>query len=285
MEKDNFAVLNKDQLITKLNELEALRKSMLGELQKAKEDAEAASRAKEYFLRNMEHDIRTPLSGILGLTKVILSREKNEKNRKNLHQIQNCAKELLVYCEGILDLSKILSCAQPIVEKRFNLCKLANELLAIETPVAKAKHLTIKSYMNKDVPQFVIGDFFRISRILLNLVSNAIKFTHSGHVKLKFSMIKKTKRDLREGVLKIIIEDTGVGMPEQIQRMLFAVEGDDCSNQENQETFLDKSTGIGLMVVKRLVKEIDADLDVISEIGNGTKVFLLIPMKLPLDVI
>lgn len=253
------------------------QKRILKEMRKAKELAENADKTKSAFLRNMEHDIRTPLAGIIGLVKLLLSQAKGAKNIKYLKQIQNCSNELLKYCEGVLELSQIGFKAPPVLDKRFDLHNLMYELISIEMPAAKHKHLVFKLHVEKNVPQYIIGDHFRISRMLLNLISNAIKFTNTGYVMVHLALIKNTKgimKTKKNTLLKFIIEDTGKGVPTHIQDFLF--KKDDSQN-------INSIIGIGLIVVKQLAAEMGAKLDVISHIGKGTKFIILVPCKLPLD--
>src|SRR3990167_9293709 len=167
------------------------RKQMELALLKAKAEAEAANKLKIEFIHNMEHDIRTPFNGIYGIAKILSEQETDPQKKDFLNDIINCTKELLDYSTGILDFSMIESGSLPIVAKKFNLHKLIDALIAMEMPPAKIKKLEFSAHCEKDVPTVIIGDRYRLQRILINLISNAIKFTEKGYVRLIVKLAKK----------------------------------------------------------------------------------------------
>ncbi len=252
------------------------RKKMEENLQKAKQIAETANQLKAEFIHNMEHDIRTPFSGIYGIARMLAETETDAVKKDFLNDISNCAKELLEYSTGILDFSMIESGSIPVVSKKFSLKKLVDGLTAMETPPAKVKGIEFIARCENDVPSVVIGDRYRLQRILINLISNAIKFTNSGHVSLS---IKKEKEiDNRNIILSFVIEDSGMGIPKEKQSVIF--EKFTRLGPSNQR--MHQGQGLGLRVVKQFMDEMDAEIDIKSVVNKGTTFVCTFPFKLPL---
>jgi two-component system aerobic respiration control sensor histidine kinase ArcB len=153
-------------------------------LEQEKIKAEVSSQAKTEFIRNMEHDIRTPFSGIYSIAKILEDKENNDEKKEYISAIAQCAKELLDYCNSIIDFAKLESGTLPVLAKKFDLKKLVESIIIIETPAAKNMHLNLRMDYSVNCPTIMIGDQFRIQRILINLISNAIKFTEKGYVQI-----------------------------------------------------------------------------------------------------
>ena len=254
--------------ITHLKEIES-------ELRRAKEEAEQASLVKMEFMRNMEHDIRTPFSGVWGMANYLYDIEEDEEKKEYLNDITQCAKELLDYCNSILDFSKIESGTLSVTDKKFKLEQLASSVAKIELPAAKHKKLTLEMNYDADIPAVVVGNAHRVHRILINLVSNAIKFTKAGSVSLSVSVVKKDKQ---EAILRFIVKDTGIGIPSDKQEYIF----EKFSRLSLSNRGLYKGVGLGLKVVKQFMHDIGGEIDLISEEGVGTQFICTIPFKLPL---
>ena len=244
-------------------------------LREAKEKVEIANKVKLEFMRNMEHDIRTPFNGIWGIANIMWQRETDQEKKELLSDITSCAKELLDYCDGILDFSKIEEGALPLVTKKFDIKKLVESIMAIEKPPAKYKQLDFTLHYCESIPDVLIGDEYRLRRILLNLISNAIKFTQEGHVKLSVDL---AKRDKREIILKFIVSDTGIGIPQDKQAYLY----ERFSKIIESNKGLYKGIGVGLRIVKQFIDEMDSEIDVKSTVNVGTTFTCTIPLKLPL---
>lgn len=247
------------------------------DLKKAKEEAEQINILKSNFIRNMEHDIRTPFSGIYGLSSILIDREKNEETKSLLIDIHNSAKELLDYCNTILDFSNIESGEDPIVKKRFNLFDLVQQVISMEVPSAKLKNLDLNIEYHEDVPKVLLGDDFRIKRILINLISNSIKFTHKGYVKLLVQLAQENQEQ-RKVVLAITVDDSGIGIPKSIQNRLF--EGFIKASPSNKGIY--KGCGLGLRIVRQFMNDLGGDIDLVSNENGGTKFTCTIPFGLPL---
>ncbi|MDR3477436.1 MAG: ATP-binding protein [Gammaproteobacteria bacterium] len=252
------------------------RKQMEMALLKAKASAEAANKLKIEFIHNMEHDIRTPFSGIYGIAKILADNETDPKKKDFLDDIVNCAKELLEYSTGILDFSMIESGSLPILSKKFSVHKLIEGLVAMEMPPAKVKELEFTAHCEANVPDIIMGDRYRLQRILINLISNAIKFTNKGSVKLSVKLAKVI--DHRHVVLCFLIEDTGIGIPKEKQSIIF--ERFSRLLPSNQRLY--KGQGLGLRLVRQFVDEMDGDIEIKSAVNKGTTFACTFTFKLPL---
>src|SRR3990167_5492790 len=195
------------------------RKQMEVALIEAKEEAETANRLRSEFIRNMEHDIRTPFSGILGVAQLLLERERNADKRSMLLDMTQCAQELLEYCNSILDLSRLEFGSIPILMKDFTMRSIIESVMSMESQVARFKKLKLSCEYDDMIPNTLIGDSFRVQRIIINLLSNAIKFTERGAVMLRVVVEKVI--DSRHIVIKFMIEDTGIGIPADKQNFIY----------------------------------------------------------------
>lgn len=254
--------------ITHLKEVEA-------ELRKEHARAEQANLIKTEFMRNMEHDIRTPFSGVLGMAHYLWEGEKDSVKKGCLNDIVQCAKELLDYCNTILDFSKIESGLHVIADKKFYLHNIIDSIVKIELPAAKLKQLSLILEYDAQIPKVLVGDAHRLHRILVNLLSNAIKFTQQGHIKLKVSLLGSEHPST---LVRFIIEDTGVGIPEDKQEYIF--EKFSRLSQSNKGFY--KGIGLGLRIVKQFMHEMNGEIDVISQVGKGTTFVCTIPFRRPL---
>lgn len=239
------------------------------------ETAGIANALKAEFIQNMEHDIRTPFHGIWMLASLLESKETDPSKKESLSDISKSAKELLDYCNGILEFIKAEEKSVPVLAKKFDLWRLIDKIVTMEIPAAKIKNLILLMNFSEEIPRVVIGDEHRLQRILINLVGNAIKFTHTGFVKISVKLAKKENKEI---VLQIYIEDTGIGIPED--KMIYIYEKFTRINPASQGVY--KGTGLGLRLVKQLIEEVDGEIDVKSEVGKGTTFVCTIPFKLPL---
>ncbi len=245
-------------------------------LRKAKEAAELANQLKIEFMRNMEHDIRTPFNGILALSKILWESELDPERKELLGDITHSAKDLLDYCNSILDFSRIELGNLLKIEKKFNLKKLVDGIIAIETPAAKLKNLKLILNYPENIPLMVLGDSYRLQRILINLISNAIKFTHEGEVLLEIQLAKFLNE--KKVIIKFIVKDTGIGIPEEKQNLIY--EKFTRLNPSNKGMY--KGTGLGLSIVKQFIEEMDGEIELKSELGKGSIFTCILPFKLSL---
>ena len=249
------------------------RKKQEQELVNAKEQAENANKAKTEFLYNMRHDIRTPFSGILGLTQYMAEHEDNPDKKEKLNEIAKAADIFLVYLNEILEFTQLESGETPVILKPFDLRELVSSIVDGFKPSVELKPINL-TYNYHDSPEWVIGDQFRIQRILINLLSNAVKFTEKGSITVDVKEIERKNRDV---ILQISVVDTGAGIPKEKERVIFD-KFTKLGSSYNTNT--SSGIGLGLQAVKSILNDLDADIVVKSEMNKGSSFICLIPFKL-----
>ena len=245
----------------------AVLRDAMEKMKMAKEMAEEANRTKSMFLASVSHEIRNPLNSILGFTELLLKEEKDPKKREYLSTIYKSGEHLLNVINDILDLSKIEAGKMELVYEVYDPKKLVEEVVQMYQPQAMKKGIKIFSEIERDIPDKAVADPFRVKQILINLVSNAVKFTDEGYVKIRL---------YRDGEdLVYVVEDTGIGIPkEKVQKIFEPFTQADATVSKKYG-----GTGLGLSISKRLAKMMKGDLWIESDIGKGTKVYLKIPIK------
>lgn len=243
-------------------------------LRKANKAAESANIVKAEFIRNMEHDIRTPFSGIWGMAQYLLDEEQDEEKKIYLADIVNAAKELLDYCNDILELSKLESGLMPISNSPFSVREVVESLVKVELPAAKQKGLSLDVDIDPLLPDVLLGDRKRLYRVLINLLSNAIKFTEKGFVAMRVRVVSST---ITHATLVLEIEDTGIGIAPEKHEYVF--EKFARLSQSNQGLY--RGTGLGLRVVKQVLEEMDGKINLESDLGHGSKFICTIPFTKP----
>jgi signal transduction histidine kinase/DNA-binding response OmpR family regulator len=234
------------------------------ELEEAKEEAEYHSMAKQRFLSNMSHEIRTPLQSIIGYTEALKTDEKPKQ--QDLNSLHTASEHLLYLVNEVLDYSRIISDQFTFEERTFAITPLLNEAVQMLRPTANQKALQL--ILENSIPANLLlkGDPFRVRQILYNLLTNAIKFTDQGEVKLRASAQEK-----ENGIaLHFEVADTGIGLsPEQSQRVFNQFEQADPTISRRFG-----GTGLGLSIVKSLVEGMDGNIRVESSLGKGTTFFV-----------
>ncbi|HEY4832159.1 MAG TPA: ATP-binding protein, partial [Waddliaceae bacterium] len=251
------------------------RKMMEFELEESKKAVELADKAKTEFLSNMRHDLRTPFSGIIGTAEILESKEKDINKKQQLRDIIESSESLLNHLNEILDYVKTENGELPVIQKAFDIQGMLEDVYQMMLPSAKQKSLDFKFLVDKNIPNYIIGDITRTQRILMNIIANAIKFTDKGYINVSVDWRKKSDQKC---VVQFIIEDSGIGIPEDKQEAIFEKFYRLTPSYNGTHT----GNGLGLNIVKQFLEEIEGQYDIKSEIGKGTTFKIFIPYKIPL---
>lgn len=257
------------------------RKNLESELREAKEAAEAANHAKSTFLATMSHELRTPLNAILGFTQIMLEDPYLPDNyRDTVHIIGRSGRHLLLLINDILDMSKIEAGHLELHETSFDLVTLLRDIHDMFSLRAHEKGISLHLHLAPDVPHIVDGDEKKLRQIVINLISNAIKFTHAGGVTVTVSVASKERLPANvqeyeaQTVVHISVQDSGIGIaPEHLENIFTPFSQIPSTNQEYE------GTGLGLPISQQFVLMMGGDIIVTSTLGEGSTFDVLIPLR------
>ena len=273
-----FGLLNIDQQVRNEIAIGELEKELeyQNELKEARDRAEAASRAKSAFLFNMSHDVRTPMNAIIGFTDIAQKHIHDiDKVADSLQKIKNAGMHLLSLLNDVLDMSRVESGHVEITEEPADLLEIMDGIAPIVSPLAMAKNIDYKTVYDGIRDCRVRADILHINQVVINLLTNAVKYTaEGGTVTLRLEQ----EEDVKDGVCmySIIVEDTGIGMSKEFMAGMF----ESFVRENREEVMKESGVGLGLAITKRLVTLMNGTITVASELGNGSVFTVKLPLKI-----
>jgi len=234
--------------------------SMLADAQK---ETLEASRIKSEFIANISHEIRTPMNGIIGFTNLLLETELSKLQRNYLLTIQKSTLNLLTLVNNILDFSRLDAGQLKLDYVSFDLRESIEEVLTITSPLANAKHLEFAALVDENIPNIIFSDSLRFKQIIINLVSNAIKFTEKGEVIINVKLLNEYDSHIE---IKVEVSDTGIGLSSIDQKIIFG------AFQQADPSIARRygGTGLGLAICKKLVEQLGGNIGMESNEGKGS---------------
>ena len=253
------------------------RKQAERELRQAKEDADAANRAKSDFLATMSHEIRTPLSAMLGNIELLEGSPLAPQQQEYLKDCKSASQMLLQVINDVLDFSKIEAGKLELANETFSISSLGRQLVRIFSASANQKGLDLTVSLAGDLPEYISCDQQRLSQVIANLISNAIKFTTHGTISLEISCDQgELKESPGKALLRILVTDTGVGIHADKQEQIF----ESFTQLESFSTRTVSGTGLGLPICRRLLGLMGGSIEVSSVPGSGAVFTVLLPVTL-----
>ena len=246
-----------------VNSLEAVIAERTKDLEKARQDAEAAMEARTRFMANVSHEIRTPMNAVAGLTTLLLQTDLTEKQREDVLTLRQAGHVLLNVVTDVLDFAKIESGTFEIEENPFSLLELLDATQAIWHSKAQEKGISLRIERNNELWEYWLGDKIRIQQILQNLLANAIRFTDQGEVTIEASSFQTS--------ITLKVRDTGAGIAAEDLELIF---------HSFRQSATDRGgTGLGLAICHRLVTAMNGELEVESELGKGSVFTVTLPLR------
>jgi len=263
------------ELMAGLRELEIHRAE---EMRRAKDEADAANRAKSAFLAVVSHEVRTPMTGILGMVRLLLESKLSPEQNDFVLALQKSGETMMALLNDILDFEKIESGNMELEYLDFNLPQLVKDVVTLMSGHAAEKEIELKADIDDNCPVYVLGDPTRLRQVLLNLVNNAIKFTAEGSVTIQLEARKITEKT--QGVrgdyeITCAVQDTGIGISEEGQKALF----DPFSQADSSISRKYGGTGLGLTICKKLIEAMGSTIQVTSQENQGSRFFFTLLME------
>ncbi len=249
------------------------RKQYEEEIKSSKKAAEAANHAKTEFIANMSHDIRTPLSGVVGLGGIVEKEVSDPRVKAKIHDMIKSADELLNMLNEILDVVSMDDISvQNIHSEPFDLHHVVQTIVDLEQSSVDLKKIQLLQSIDNKIPRILIGDHKKIHHILLNLVGNAIKFTQTGHVSIDITLSKVLDDEVE---LLFMVSDTGIGIPKESMPKVFELFYKVTPSYKG----LGKGHGVGLHIAKTYTEILGGKINVESEINKGSKFYFSLPLR------
>ena len=234
--------------------------------------AEGAMKAKQQFLSNMSHEIRTPMNAIIGFTKVLLKTNLSEKQKEYLQAIKLSGDALIVLINDILDLAKVDSGKMTFEQVPFKMASSISAMLHLFEPKIQEKNLKLIKEYDNNIPEVLLGDPVRLHQVILNLVSNAVKFTTKGKITVSVHMLCEDEKSV---IIQFSVTDTGIGIPEDKIQKIF----DNFQQASSGTSRLYGGTGLGLAIVKQLVEAQEGTIHVNSKIDEGSTFSIILSFQ------
>ncbi len=249
-------------------------KKMEEELRASKIAAEAANQAKTEFIANMSHDIRTPLTGVIGMSKIMEDKTNDIEEKQYAHWVNESGKQLLSLLNGILDVISAENVNDnDLLNETFDLYNSIQDIAELELPTIKLKNLDLIINIPENVPQYLVSDPTKLHRILLNLVGNSIKFTEKGYIGIDVELLERIEGAVR---LRFSVIDTGIGIPEELQSKVF----DRFFRVNPSYKGVYKGHGIGLHIAQSYVELLGGEIKLVSQVNQGTTFYFDLSLKI-----
>jgi len=264
-------LLNKIQFYLSLYEKQT---RLMRELVHINNELEKQNRAKSEFLANMSHEIRTPMNGVLGMAQLLQLTGLSDEQKDFVEILMSSGKSLLRIINDILDFSKLEAGKVELVALEFSIKELVRKTMIPFVAEAEKKNLQMLYNVREGISDSLIGDSYRLVQVLNNLLSNALKFTHVGSIRLEVSLLRRQKNNL---ILQFVVNDTGIGIPTNKVDLIF----EKFTQVDSSITKNFGGTGLGLAISKSLVEIMEGTIRVESQENSGSSFILEIPFGLP----